>query len=158
MTIMANVYTQVNIQAVFAVQGRQNLLSQSVRERLFPYISGILKNQDIFPLAVNGWKDHVHIFFEMKPDISLSKTMELVKTNSSKWINDNGFIKGKFSWQRGYGAFSYSRSQRNKVINYIMKQEEHHQNYVNTFRVEYLKILEDYGIEYDTRYLFEFYD
>jgi len=158
MTIMANVYTQVNIQAVFAVQGRQNLLSQSVRERLFPYISGILKNQDIFPLAVNGWKDHVHIFFEMKPDISLSKTMELVKTNSSKWINDNGFIKGKFSWQRGYGAFSYSRSQRNKVINYIMKQEEHHQNYVNTFRVEYLKILEDFGIEHDTRYLFEFYD
>lgn len=155
---MANVYTQINIQAVFAVQGRKNFLSQSVRERLFPYISGILKNQDIFPLAVNGWKDHVHILFEMKPDISLSKTMELVKANSSKWINENGFIKGKFSWQRGYGGFSYSRSQRDSVIKYIMRQEERHRKEVNTFRVEYLKILEDFGIEYDSRYLFEFYD
>jgi putative transposase len=156
--IMANVYTQVNIQAVFAVQGRQNLLNQSIRERLFPYISGILRNQNIFPLAVNGWKDHVHIFFEMKPDISLSKTLELVKANSSKWINDNGLIRGRFSWQRGYGGFSYSRSQRDRVINYILKQEEHHQKNVNTFRVEFLKILEDYGVEYDSQYLFEFYD
>jgi putative transposase len=156
--IMANVYTQVNIQAVFAVQGRQNLLNQSIRERLFPYISGILRNQNIFPLAVNGWKDHVHIFFEMKPDISLSKTLELVKANSSKWINDNGLIRGRFSWQRGYGGFSYSRSQRDRVINYIIRQEEHHKDDIKTFRVEYLKILEDFGIEYDTRYLFDFYD
>jgi putative transposase len=155
---MANVYTQVNIQAVFAVQGRLSLLEKPVREQLFPYISGILHNQNIYPLAVNGWLDHVHIFFEMKPDVSLSRTMEIVKAKSSKWINENALVKGKIKWQRGYGAFSYSRSQRDRVINYINKQEEHHQKIINTFRVEYLKIMEDFGIEFDTRYLFEFYD
>jgi putative transposase len=155
---MSNVYSQINVQAVFAVQGRQNLLSKPVREELFPYISGILRNHKIFPLAVNGWKDHVHIFFEMKPDISLSKTMELVKANSSKWINEKRFYPGKFSWQRGYGGFSYSRSQRDGVINYIIRQEEHHQKQVNTFRVEYMKMLKDFEIAYDEEYLLEFYE
>jgi REP element-mobilizing transposase RayT len=155
---MANVYTQINIHAVFAVQGRQNLLTKPVRERLFPYIAGILRNTGIYPLAVNGWQDHVHIFFEMKPDISLSKTMELVKSNASKWLNEQGLIRGKFSWQRGYGGFSYSRSQRNNVINYIATQEEHHQKAANTFRTEYLKILEDFAIAHDPQYLFDFYD
>ncbi len=155
---MANTYTQLNIHGVFAVQGRECMLDKNLRERLFPYIAGVLKNTGIFSLAVNGWKDHVHVFFEMKPDISMSKTMELVKANSSKWINENAFIKGRFSWQRGYGGFSYSRSHRDSVINYIMNQTIHHEIPARTFRDEYLKLLQDFGIEYDARYLFEFYD
>jgi REP element-mobilizing transposase RayT len=155
---MANVYTQVNIHAVFAVKGRENILTREIRAQLFPYIAGILKNHQIYPLAINGWKDHVHIFFEMKPDVSLSKTMELVKTNSSKWINDQKFLRGRFEWQRGYGGFSYSRSQRDSVIQYIFRQEEHHSIERNTFRVEYLKILKDFEIEFKDEYLFEFYE
>ena len=82
--------------------------------------------------------------------------MSIVKANSSKWINEQGFVKGKFQWQSGYGAFSYSRSQRNPVINYIMNQEEHHKS--KTFKEEYLKMLSDFEIEYDSKYLFEFID
>jgi len=116
---MANVYSQINIHAVFTVNGRENILSIELRNKIFPYISGVLKNSGCYSLAVNGWTDHVHLFFEMNPAVSLSQTMELVKSNSSKWINDNNFFKGRFSWQRGYGGFSYSRSQRDTVIKYI---------------------------------------
>ncbi len=155
---MANTYTQVNIHAVFAVKGRENLITENFRSELFQYISGILKNHGLFSLAVNGWKDHVHVFFELKPEVSLSKAMELVKTNSSKWINEKKFTKGKFEWQRGYSGFSYSRSQRNKVIDYIVKQEEHHKKAQNSFKKEYLALLDRFEIDYDPRYLFEFYD
>ena len=155
---MANTYTQVNIHAVFAVKGRENVITEKFRSELFQYISGILKNHGLYPLAVNGWKDHAHVFFELKPDVSLSKVMGLVKTNSSKWINENKFVKGKFEWQRGYSGFSYSRSQRNKVIDYIVKQEEHHKKDQNTFKKEYLALLDRFEIDYDPKYLFDFYD
>lgn len=155
---MANVYSQVNIQTVFSVKGRQNFLTDKIRPDLFMYISGILKNMDLFPLAVNGYNDHVHLFFELKPDVSISKAMEIVKTNSSKWMNKNAFMPSKFEWQRGYGSFSYSRSQRDSVIQYIMRQEEHHYIPQNTFRKEYLLLLEKFEVDYDPRYLFEFYD
>jgi putative transposase len=153
---MADVYSQVNIQMIFSVKGRENLLSKEIRDLLFPYISGILDNIGCYPLAVNGYKDHVHLFYEMHNDLSNAKIAELVKTNSSKWINANHFFEGKFHWQRGYSAFSYSRSQRNAVIKYLMKQEKHHQTYV--FKEEYLKILNDFEIKYTDKYLFEFYE
>lgn len=153
---MANTYTQINIHAVFSIKNRENYLTKDFRSRLFEYISGILKNIDQFPLAVNGYKDHVHIFFEFNPSNSISDVMRIVKTNSSKWINESGFVKGKFSWQEGYGAFSYSRSQRNDVINYIIKQEEHHKK--STFKKEYIDLLKKFEIEFDNNYVFEFYD
>jgi putative transposase len=121
---MANTYSQINIHAIFSVQGRENVLKESFREDLFKYISGILKNNNQYTLAVNGYLDHVHIFFELNPITAVSDILRIVKTNSSKWINENKYVEGKFSWQVGYGAFSYSRSQRNKVVQYIMTQEE----------------------------------
>ncbi|NOZ33844.1 MAG: IS200/IS605 family transposase [Chlorobi bacterium] len=153
---MANTYTQMNVHAVFAVKGRQNLLTDNFRKELFRYISGILKNNKQFSLAVNGYKDHVHIFFELHPTTSLSDIIRIVKTNSSKWINENNFTKGKFNWQKGYGAFSYSKSQRNNVIKYIMQQEKHHQK--QTFREEYFELLEKFEIQFDSKYIFEFYN
>lgn len=155
---MANTYTQVNIHSVFTVKGRQNFLLQSFRPQLFQYISGILRNTGMYPLAVNGWRDHVHIFFELKPDVSISKTIETVKSNSSKWINENQFLIGKFEWQRGFGSFSYARSQRDTVINYILNQEEHHSKKGRSFKKEYLDLLKKYEIDYDPRYVFEFYE
>ncbi len=153
---MANTYTQLNMHAVFCVKGRSNCLTQKIRPELFKYISGILTNLGQYSLAVNGYKDHVHIFFEMNPDTSLSDIMQVVKSNSSKWINDNKMVAGKFVWQKGFGGFSYSRSQRNNVIQYIMNQEEHHRE--KTFREEYMEFLEQFEVEYDEKYLFEFYE
>jgi putative transposase len=153
---MANTYTQLNTHAVFSVKGRENLLSEKIRNELFPYISGIIKNINNYPLAVNGYKDHVHVFFELNPTCTISDILNKLKSNSSKWINDQKFLPGKFYWQEGYGAFSYSRSQRHDVIQYIMNQEQHHKQ--TSFREEYLKLLENFEVDYDMRYLFEFYE
>lgn len=153
---MANTYTQINIHVVFAVKGRNNLLHDHFIHRLFEYISGIMVNLKQFPLAVGGYKNHVHVFFEQNPDTPLSDIMEKVKANSSKWINQNKFVMGHFEWQRGYGGFSYSRSQRNNVIQYIINQEEHHR--IKTFQEEYKEILKNFEIEFKEQYLFEFYE
>lgn len=153
---MANTYTQLNFHVVFAVKGREGILNSALRPELFKYISGILTNTGQFSLAVNGYKDHVHMFFEMSPSKSLSEIVRIVKSNSSKWINENRLVEGKFSWQEGYGGFSYSRSQRDDVIRYIMNQEKHHQE--TTFREEYLSILRAFEINFNESYIFEFYE
>ncbi len=153
---MANTYSQLNIHCVFAVKGRENVITKNFRDDLHRYMSGILKNDGAFPLAINGWLDHVHVFFELPTAIALSDQIRMLKATSSKWINDNTLVKGKFNWQEGYGAFSYSRSQRHSVIQYIIKQEEHHKNL--TFREEYLGLLKKFEISFDDRYIFDFYE
>lgn len=153
---MANTYTQISIHAIFVVGHRENLITKEWRDRLHSYISAVLKNESVTSLAVGGWLDHVHVFFGMPPKKNISDLMRVVKTNSSKWINENGFVKGKFQWQEGYAAFSYSRSQRNTVINYIMNQEEHHKN--KSFKEEYIDLLKNFEVDYDEKYLFEFYE
>lgn len=153
---MANTYSQINIHCVFAVKGRENIITKNFREELHRYMSGILKNDGVFPLAVGGWNDHVHVFFELTTDLKISDLIRMLKATSSKWINDNRLVLGKFQWQEGYGAFSYSRSQRDNVINYIMKQEEHHKK--RTFREEYLELLKNFEVEYKQEYVFEFYE
>lgn len=152
---MANTYSQINIHAVFSVYKRENMLIKDFREELFKYMAGIMKNSGLFPLAVNGIEDHVHIFFELPPSISVSKALQDIKANSSKWINENNLVDGKFEWQKGFGAFANSRSQRDQVIKYIVNQEYHHQQ--NSFREEYLDLLKKYGVDYNQNYLFEFY-
>ncbi len=153
---MANTYTQINIHMIFVVQSRQTLLHKDIRERVFKYIYGILKESNHYPLAVNGYSDHVHTFFELNPSSSVSEIARIVKSNSSKWLNENKFLAHKFHWQTGYGAFSYSRSQRDKVINYVMTQEEHHRR--KTFKEEYIELLEGYNIQYKPEYLFDWID
>lgn len=153
---MANTYSQISIHSVFAVKGRGNFITRDWRDTLHKYISGIITGNSAKPLAVGGWKGHVHIFFGMPVTTSVANFMSIVKASSSKWINEQGFCKGKFQWQSGYGAFSHSKSQRDGVINYIITQEEHHRT--KTFKEEYLKMLADFEVEYDKNYLFEFYD
>ena len=153
---MANTYSQMNIHCVFAVKGRENFIRKGFRDDLHKYMSGILKNDNAFPLAVGGWLDHVHVFFELHPNSKVSDLMRELKSVSSGWINDNKLIRGKFNWQDGYSSFSYSRSQRNNVIKYIMNQEEHHKTI--TFKEEYLDMLKKLKIEFKDEYLFEFYD
>ena len=153
---MANTYSQLSIHCVFAVKSRENSITKDFRDDLHRYMCGILKNDGSFPLAVNGWLDHVHVFFELPVTMTVSDQMRMLKASSAKWINDNKIVKGKFSWQEGYGAFSYSRSQRHSVIEYILKQEEHHRH--QTFREEYLALLKNFEIPFDNKYVFEFYD
>lgn len=153
---VANTYSQLNIHCVFTVKGRENVLSHGFRDRLFQFMGGCIRHKGCYPLAVGGWKDHVHIFFELSPDVKISDVLREVKSASSKWINENKLVIGHFAWQEGYGAFSHSRSQRDQVIKYIHSQEEHHRN--RTFKEEYLDMLNKADVAFDERYVFEFYD
>lgn len=153
---MANTYSQISVHAVFAVKYRQNFITREWRDRLHGYIAGIITQEGAKSLAVGGWLDHVHIFFGMPVTMRISDMMSVVKANSSRWVNENRLIQGRFEWQGGYGAFSYAKSQRDVVIRYIMNQEEHHRE--RSFREEYYKMLSDFDVAYEDRYLFEFYD
>lgn len=150
---MANTFTQLYIQFVFAVQGRTNLIPKSHKEELHRYITGIVQDRNHKMLSINCMPDHTHIFIGMKPTQSISDLMRDIKTNSSTFITNKKFVKGKFNWQEGYGAFSYSHSHIDMVAKYVRNQEEHHRT--KTFREEYLSFLKKFEIEYDVKYLFE---
>ncbi|MFZ4543819.1 MAG: IS200/IS605 family transposase [Saprospiraceae bacterium] len=150
---MANTYTQIHIQAVFAVYNRHCIIKPEWKNELYKYITGIVQNHDHRLLAINGMPDHLHIFFGMRPTQSLSELMQDIKGDSSKWIKQQGFVNGRFSWQEGYGAFSYSKSHVNRVIKYIQNQEIHHQK--KTFTQEYLEFLEKFDVAHDERYIFK---
>ena len=150
---MPNTYSQIYIQIVFAVKGRQNLIAKENREELHKFITGIISNREQKLFAIFAMPDHVHILVNMKPNISVSDLVRDIKAGSSKFINDNKWVQQKFNWQEGYGAFSYSKSSVDNVVKYILNQEEHHNK--KTFKEEYLDFLEKFEIEYDPKYLFE---
>ena len=150
---MPNTYTQIHLQFVFAVKYRKGLIHSSFKEELYQYISGIIKAHNHKLLAINGMPDHLHILVGMRPSQSVSDLMQDIKANSSKWINEKKFLKVKFEWQEGYGAFSYSKSHVQNVIKYIQNQEKRHQ--VKTFNEEYLDFLNAFEIDYDERYVFK---
>lgn len=150
---MANTYTQIYIHIVFAVKGRENLIQSTWKENLHKYIAGIIKNLSQKLIVINSMPDHVHIFIGMKPDIALSDLVRDIKANSSKFINEKQWVKGKFNWQEGFGAFSHSHSQLETVIQYIQNQEKHHAK--KSFKDEYLELLEKYNVEYNSKYIFE---
>ena len=151
--MMANTYTQIYIQIVFAVKGRQNLIAKENREELHKFITGIVTNRGQKLFAVFAMPDHVHILVSIGPTILISDLVRDIKAGSSKFINDNNWINGKFNWQEGYGAFSYSKSSVDSVVKYILNQEEHHKK--KKFKEEYLGLLEKFEIEYDQKYLFD---
>ena len=150
---MANTYNQIHIQFVFAVKHRNGLINAAFKEELYKYIAGIIKFHNHKLLAINGMSDHLHILVGMRPTQSISDLMQDIKGSSSKWINEKKFLKVKFEWQEGYGAFSYSKSQVNIIIDYIKNQEQHHAN--KTFQEEYLEFLKIFEVEYDARYIFK---
>lgn len=150
---MANTYTQIHLQFVFAVKYRNGLIHSSFKQELYQYISGIIKANNHKLLAINGMPDHLHILVGMRPSQSVSDLMQDIKANSSKWINEKKFLKVKFEWQEGYGAFSYSKSHVQNVIHYIQNQEEKHK--VKSFNEEYLDFLNAFEIDYDERYIFK---
>lgn len=150
---MANTYTQIHIQAVFTVQDRDSIIHNNLKEDLYKYITGIVQNNKHKLLAINGMPDHIHILLGLRPSQSLSDLMQDIKGSSSKWINEKRFVRGKFSWQEGYGAFSYSKTDLPNLISYIQHQQEHHTR--KTFLEEYHDLLKEFDIEYDDRFVFK---
>ncbi len=150
---MANTYTQIHLQFVFAVKYRKALILHSYKEELYKYITGIIQHYHHKVLAINGVEDHIHIFIGMRPTQSVSDLLQDIKGSTSKWINEKKFLNTKFEWQNGYGAFSYSKSHFQSVIDYIANQEDHHKK--ESFREEYLKFLRVFEIDYDENYIFK---
>ena len=153
---MANTYTQIYLHVVFSVKGRQSLIQKDWKEELHKYICGIVNAKEQKVYAIGGVADHIHILVSIKPNIAFSDLVRDIKANSSKWINEKRFLKGKFQWQEGFGAFSYAQSQLNTVIAYINNQDQHHQK--KTFKDEYIGLLQKFNVGYDEKYLFEWFD
>src|ERR1700722_4589941 len=141
---MAGTFSQVYIQIVFAVKGRENLISKNWHEELNKYIAGIIRAKEQKPIIVNGMPDHIHAFVGLRPSMAISDLVRDIKNNSSNFINDKKFVKGRFSWQEGYGTFSYSHKDIEAIYNYILNQEEHHKK--KTFKEEYLEFLKEFEV------------
>lgn len=150
---MPNTYTQIHLQLIFAVQNRESLIGNLWKNDLYKYFTGVIQNAGHKMIIGNGMSDHVHIVMGMRPTQSLSDLMKHLKGDSSKWINDKGFVKGNFQWQEGYGAFSYSKSQLPSLIRYVENQESHHQT--KTFLEEYRGFLNKFEVPYEEQYLFK---
>ncbi len=144
-------YTQLYIHIVFRVKNYQMSLPKDSRTKIYKYMTGIIKNLGHKPITINGVSDHCHILVGMNPEKTISDLVKEVKRSSTNFINEKKLVRGKFYWQDGYGAFSYSRSQLEPLINYIKNQEEHHKK--KTFREEYVEILDKFGIEYDAKWI-----
>lgn len=150
---MANTYAQIYIHVVFAVEGRQNLIKAEHNDELQKYITGIVSGQKQKLIAINNMPDHVHLLLGLHPDCALSDLVRDIKAGSSKFINGKRWVPGRFSWQEGFGAFSYSRSQIGMVIRYIENQPKHHAT--KSFREEYVEFLEKFNVDYEERYIFK---
>ncbi|MFN3194512.1 MAG: IS200/IS605 family transposase [Chlorobiota bacterium] len=149
---MANTYTQLYFHVVFAVKGRDNAISTNWKEDLYKYISGIISNHEQKLMIINGMPDHVHLLIGTKPNCNLSDLVRVIKSNSSKWINEKSLVRGKFEWQTGFSAFTVSQSVVPSVVEYIKNQEKHHKK--KTFREEYIDFLKANNIDYNTDYIF----
>jgi putative transposase len=151
---MANTFSQIYLQFVFAVKQRESLIAKENKEELHKYITGLVQNRNAKMLAVHCMPDHIHLFVGFKPVMSISDFVKEIKVESNEFINEKKWVKGKFSWQEGYGVFSYSHSHIGAVINYIKNQEAHHQK--STFKQEYHGLLEKFEIPFEEKYLFNF--
>jgi REP element-mobilizing transposase RayT len=153
---MPGTFSQIYIQVVFAVKGRESLIHKEWEERLYQYITGIVRTKEQKLIAINGMPDHIHVFIGMKPSCCLSDLVREIKKSSNDFINENNLSRFRFSWQEGYGAFSYSHSQIDAVAKYILNQKEHHKKV--TFKEEYVDFLKKFEIEHDEKYLFNWID
>lgn len=151
---MANTFSQIYLQFVFAVKKRESLIPREHKEELHKYITGLVQNRKAKMLAIHCMPDHTHLFVGFKPTILISDFVKEVKVESNEFINNKNWIKGKFNWQEGYGVFSYSHSHIGNVIAYVLNQETHHQK--KTFRQEYLELLKKFEIPFEEKYVFDF--
>jgi REP element-mobilizing transposase RayT len=150
---MANTYHQIYLQTVFAVKYRKAMIDKTWKSKLLGVIGNLINETSCKTIIVNGTEDHIHCFLGLKPVVSVSELMKTVKAKSSKYINDHKLTNERFEWQTGYGVFSYSQSQVDRVYKYIMNQEAHHRKI--KFKDEYQELLKKFRVEYDEQYIFE---
>ena len=150
---MADTYTKLFIHAVFAVRGRENIISSKLKDDLYKYITGIVTNNEQKLMIINGTPDHIHILIGIKPTIALSDLIRDIKANSSRFINEKRWVQGRFEWQHGFGAFTCNPAELDTIINYIKNQKEHHK--IKSFKEEYIDLLNFNNIDYKTEYLFD---
>ena len=151
---MANAFTQLHVQIVLVVKYRQSLIHESWEERLYKFIWGLLQKKGHKPLQINGMPDHIHIFFGLNPASSISELVREIKKSTNRFINGSKLASSRFSWQSGYGAFTYCKREVKIVIRYIKRQKEHHRK--QSTRNEFLSLLKDYELDYDEKYMFQF--
>jgi putative transposase len=150
---MADTYSQIYIQVVFAVKNRNSLIHPSWEDELYKYISGIVRKKEQKLITINGMPDHIHFLIGMRPSCCLSDLVREIKKSSNELVNDKKLSPFKFEWQPGFGAFSYGHSQLDKVVAYIAGQKEHHKK--QNFKQEYLGLLKKFNIEHNEQYLFD---
>jgi REP element-mobilizing transposase RayT len=150
---MAHTFTHLRYHVVFSTKNRSPFLDAELRDRLFPYLGGIVRELDGTALAIGGMPDHVHVLLSLPPTLALADVLRVVKTNASRWVHESWPERRAFAWQTGYGAFAVSRSNEAAVVHYIANQEEHHRRI--SFQEEFLALLKKHGISYDPRYLWE---
>lgn len=150
------VFTQLYTHLVFSPKYRARLLRDEIRPEIYSYISGIITNRRHKSIIINGMADHIHILIGQNPDDKISDLVGTIKRRSSAFINEKGWYNTKFHWQDGYGAFSYGKSQLDRIYNYIKNQKDHHR--VCSFREEYVDLLKKFDIKFEKQYLFEFFD
>ena len=148
---VSTTYSNILIHIIFSTKDRKPLITDQYHQRLCAYIGGIIRNEGAILLALGGTADHLHILIKIKPTQAVSDLIRKIKANSSKWITDNHLCQHKFGWQNGYGGFSVSTSQIEKVRRYIENQVEHHQ--VKTFKEELIELLMKHGVDFDPKYL-----
>jgi REP element-mobilizing transposase RayT len=153
---MPGTFSQMYVQVVFAVSGRQNLMQKPWCQEVYKYISGIITAKKQKSIIVNGMPDHIHVFIGLQPSTTVSDVVRDIKCNSTNFINDRHFVRGKFKWQEGYGAFTYGQSSIKNVYDYILNQEKEHET--KTFKEEYIELLNRFEIKYDERFLFDWID
>lgn len=153
---MANTFCQIYIQTVFAVTDRSCVIKPSFKEEVHKYITGIVTNHGQKLIVVNSMPDHLHMLIGLRPSMALAELVREIKSESSRFINENKWVPGRFSWQEGYGAFSYGHSQLDMIIRYIQNQEQHHRR--RSFRLEYLTLLRKFDIAFEDKYVFEFFE
>ncbi|MFN3917063.1 MAG: IS200/IS605 family transposase [Flavobacteriales bacterium] len=152
-TTMSGTFSQLYVQVVFAVKGRKNHINPEWEQELYKYITGIVTNKAQKLIAIGGIPNHIHIFIGFKPSLCISDLVREIKKSSNEFINNRGFIKNRFQWQEGYGAFTYSHSAVDNVVKYILNQKEHHK--VKTFKEEYVELLKKFEIDYKPEFLFD---
>jgi putative transposase len=153
---MADTYTHIYIQIVFAVKGRENMVHPSFRNEVEKYITGIVEKRNNKMLAIYCMPDHTHILIRTRPTTILSDLVRDIKVNSTILINEKKWLRRKFAWQNGFGAFSYSHKHVIRVIDYIRNQEKHHSK--TKFKEEYFNLLHENEVDYKSEYLFEWYN
>jgi putative transposase len=153
---MPNTYSQIYLHFVFAVKNREGLIASNNKEELQRYMTALVQNRNSKLLAIHCMPDHTHLFVGIKPTVRISDFIKEIKVESNEFINSKKWIRGRFSWQEGYGVFSYSNSQVDSVVKYVLNQEEHHQK--KTFKQEYHELLKEFEIPFEEKYLFEFMD